>query len=287
MATPFSKEFVRLRAQAGFRSAYQFFRANGGPKVLGCTFSNYLRIERGTNLPQPKRLPLLCSLLRLPLKSEELRRLFSAYFETLLGSAELRDWFLAPFSAAAPPAREAPPSPARQALEKVTRDAARPVSVEQYEAIMATEASYWCYRVLSSTSEARTAGELASMLGLAKRDVEAAARALAKRKVLEALPKGAYRGRAAGEFLVFPESSLIPPMLMRKVFRYNEAMVKRKGALLDVRYCGARADLWKLQGYVSELRESIRALNAYSTTEPSDRSALVFVESRVYKLLDF
>src|SRR5579859_2572495 len=143
MATAFSKAFVRLRQEAGFKTAYEFFHRSGGAKSFGCSFPNYLRIEKGSHLPQPQRLPHLCRLLRLPLKSEELRRLAASYLETWLGSEELLDWMLG--SLEKPQSPEASLDPARQALQKVVRQEARPISLRQYEAIMASPASYWCY----------------------------------------------------------------------------------------------------------------------------------------------
>jgi hypothetical protein len=63
--------------------------------------------------------------------------------------------------------------------------------------------------------------------------------------------------------------------------------MRQGGEVLDSRYWGARVDLNKLQGYIPHFREMIRSLQAYSTSEKSDQSALVFVEGRISKLLDF
>ena len=285
MKTPFSQTFVRLRKEAGFETAYQFYHKSGGAKVLQCSFPNYLRIEKGSHLPQPHRLPLLCTLLRLPLKPEELRTLVRAYLETWTKSKELADWMLLPFGAAAEPAGN--PDPARQALQRLVREEGHPLSLAQYEAVMESAASYWCYRVLTTSKDAYAAADLASMLDIKEAEIGAALESLRRRRIAVRQRDGRYKSPLAGEFILFPDSSLIEPKLMERVFKYNDAMIKKRGKLLDTRYFGTRVDLPKLQGYIPHYREAIRSLNAYTTLEKTPQSALVFVEGRIFKLFDF
>jgi len=286
MPTPFSEAFAGLRSAAGFETAYQFFHKNGGPRVFGCSFPNYLRIEKGTNLPQPQRLPLLCTLLRLPLKSDEMRRLLSAYIETLVGKRDLADWFLAPFSgpAAQPPAVL---DPAKEALGKIVREAMKPASMRQYMALMETPATYWCYRVLTSSKEPLGADELSRLLDIKRPEVDEALASLCRVRIVRRASGRRFMSPYAGQFLLFPDPSVIPKEVMDRVWKYNEAMIKKKGSLVDVRYVGVRADLVRLQGFIPHFREAIRSVNAYSVSEKTPHSALVFVEGRIHKLLDF
>lgn len=285
MNTHFSRTFARLRKEAGFKSAYQFYHKNGGPQVFQCSFPNYLRIEKGSHLPQPKRLPLLVTLLRLPLDSGELRDLIESYLETWLGSKDLLNWFLQPYlprGTALPP-----PDPAKAALSKVIRTDARPVSVSQYEAVMSSAGAYWAFRLLTTSSEAHEEAELAAWTGLRTADLRPGLEALRKERLVERLRDGRWRSPLAGEFLLFPDSRLIPAKTMEKVFRYNEAMVARKGAVVDVRYCGVRADSRAIEGFIPHMREAVRSINAYAQTEKTENSALFFVEGRISRLLDF
>lgn len=285
MKTPFSKAFARLRQQAGFDTAYQFYHKSGGRKVFQCSFQNYLRIENGAHLPQPQRLPLLCTLLRLPLGSEDLRQLVTSYLDTWFKSSELAEWMLRPFRSVEPAAP--PPDPARQALQKLVRESAKPVSVAQYQAIMSSAAAYWCYRVLTTDHGCRQPQDLAKLLGLPPGEVAKGLKALVEEGIAKRRKDGSYESPLAGQFLMFPESSLIKAEVMNRVFKYNADMVKRKGALVDVRYCGVRADAGQLQGYIPHLREAVRGINAYAVDRKTDRSGLFFVETKLYKLLDF
>ncbi|MBI2070780.1 MAG: hypothetical protein HYT79_09300 [Elusimicrobia bacterium] len=285
MVTAFSRVFAKLRKEAGFETAYQFFHKNGGAKVFKCSFPNYLRIEKGTHLPQPKRLPLLCTLLRLPLKSNELKELILAYLTTWLGSKDLTDWVLGPFTNGVGQAMAS--DPGAQALRKVIRDSAQPLALAQYETIMKNRASYWCYRVLTSAKEPFGVQELTKLLGLRTDEIQTALTALEKQLIVKKTKNGRYESPLAGQFLVFPDSNLISKGMMDRVFQYNAEMIKKKGELLDVRYCGVRADTGKIQGFVPHFRDAIRSVNAYAVTEKTDQSALVFVEGRVYKLFDF
>lgn len=285
MDTPFSKTFARLRKEAGFSTAYQFFHKNGGQQVFQCTFPNYLRIEKGSHLPKPKRLPLLITLLRLPMDSRDLRALIESYLETWLGSRDLTDWFLQSFTTHDPAA--APPDPAHAALAKLTRHEARPISAAQYEALMSSAGAYWAFRVLSTSKDAYEIHELAALTGLRSAELRIGLSALRREILVERLRDGRWRSPLAGDFLLFPDSRLISAKTMEKVFRYNEAMVARKGALVDVRYCGLRADARAMEGFLPHFREAIRSVNAYAQSEKSEHSALFFVEGRVQRLLDF
>ena len=285
MPTPFAKTFVRLRREAGFETAYQFFHKNGGAKTFRCSFPNYLRIEKGSHLPQPQRLPLLCSLLRLPLKADEMRHLLCSYLETWVGTKDLADWFLGHLSSASEPAP--PLAPAEQALRRVTRETARTISVKQYEAIMESAESYWCYRVLTTSKDPYRPEDLGKLLKLKTGPIAEALEGLRRYRIIVKERNGGYRSPLSGEFILFPDSQHIDPEIMKRVFKYNSDMIKKRGKVIDVRYCGIRADLRKLQGFIPHFRESIRSVNAYALNDKTDHSALVFVEGKIVKLFDF
>jgi hypothetical protein len=284
----FSQAFVKLRLQAGFETAYQFYHKNGGPRTFQCSFPNYLRIEKGSHLPQPQRLPRLCALLRLPLGSQDLRKLLEAYIESWLGSKDLATWMLGPFASDGKKAQEAPLDPASRALRKVALESAKPISVKQYEAIMSSAGAYWCFRVLTTSLEAFTIDELVKTVELPKKEIEAGVEALRKCGIVSRRRDGRFNSPLAGHhFLLFPDSRLIEPEMMERVFKYNETMIKKRGKLMDVRYMGVRADEAQLQGFIPHFRETIRGLNAYAITEKTDRSGLFFVEGKIFKLFDF
>lgn len=285
MATPFALIFARLRRQAGFETAYQFYHKNGGRRAFGCSFQNYLRIENGANLPVPKRLPELCLHLRLPLRGADMRELLLAYLQTWAGSEDLARWLIGPFEQAerAGPA----PDPAAQALSRVVRDSARPLTLEQYKAVMSSAEAYWCFRVLTTDRKGQTDAGLARILELGKVRIRKGLEALCRCGIARRRRDGAYESPYAGQFLVFPDPALLPPRLKAAAQRYTEDMLRRKGATVDVRHCGVRADSLAISGFVPHLREAIRGVNAYAVFEKSERSAFFLVEGRVSKLFDF
>ena len=283
--TPFSKLFTRLRKAAGFDTAYSFFHGNGGRKVLQCTFSNYLRIEQGETLPPPRRLPVLASLLRLPLKPQELRALVEAYLESWAESADVAEWLARALRAA--PAHELPPDPFRQALHQVVRRSVRPVTTTEYAAIIQDRAAYWCYRALAGSKLAHASAELAVSLGLPEREVRRGLEVLREAGFAKREKDGSYRNRHEGRFLLFPDPSVLPADLVERPLAFNRDMARRKGELLMVRHCGTRVDLDRFEGFLPFFRDAVRSAQAYAVAEPSPRSALVFVEGRVYKALDY
>jgi hypothetical protein len=281
----FSRLFTRLRKEAGFATAYQFFHGNGGRKVFQCTFSNYLRIEKGETLPPPRRLPALASLLRLPLKPEELRALAEAYLETWAGSSEVAEWLGQALRCDS--GREPPPDPSRQALHRVVRQSARPVGMKEYRAIMVDAASYWCYRALAGSSAPHGPAELSRVLGIAEPKVKRGLERLRQAGFAQRRKDGTSFCPAGGQHLLFPDPSTLPAALVERPMKLNRDMARRKGALLMVRHCGIRVDLDRFEGFLPFFREAIRSAQAYSVSEKSRRSALVFIEGRVYKALDF
>lgn len=285
MATPFARIFARLRRQAGFETAYQFYHKNGGRRAFGCSFQNYLRIENGSNLPVPKRLPELCLHLRLPMRGRDMRELLRAYLQTWAGSEEMAQWLIGPFERAE---RDEPaPDPAAQALSRVVRDSARPLTLEQYKAVMSSAEAYWCFRVLTTDREGQTSEALARILGLRKAQIRKGLEALRRCGIARKRRDGGYESPYAGQYLTFPDTTLLPDRLKAASLRYTKDMVRRKGAVVDVRHCGVRADALAIQGFLPHLREAMRGINAYAVYEKTERSGLFLVESKVFKLFDF
>ena len=285
MATPFALIFTRLRRQAGFETAYQFYHKNGGRRAFGCSFQNYLRIENGSNLPVPKRLPQLCLQLRLPLRGADMRELVRAYLQVWAGSEDLAQWLIGPFERAE--RAEPAPGPAAQALSRVVRESARPLTLEQYKAVMSSAEAYWCFRVLTTDRKGQTDVALSRILGLGKARIRKGLEALCRCGIARKRRDGSFESPYVGQYLVFPDPTLLPERLKAAARRYTRDMVRRKGATVDVRHCGVRADALAIQGFLPHLREAIRGVNAYSVIEKTERSALFLVEGRVCKLFDF
>ncbi|MDO8757045.1 MAG: hypothetical protein Q7J64_03440 [Elusimicrobiota bacterium] len=285
MATPFALIFARLRRQAGFETAYQFYHKNGGRRAFGCSFQNYLRIENGANLPVPKRLPELCLHLRLPLRGADMRELLRAYLQTWAGSEDLAQWLIGPFERVERGGTTL--DPAAQALSRVVRDSARPLTLEQYKAVMSSAEAYWCCRVLTNEIKGQTAEGLARILGFSPARIRKGLEALSRCGMARRRRDGGYESPYAGSFLTFPDTTLLPPRLKEAALRYTADMVRRKGAVVDMRHCGVRADAVAVQGFLPHLREAMRGLNAYAVFEKTEHSGLFLVESTVYKLFDF
>jgi hypothetical protein len=282
--TSFSKLFVKFRKEAGFDTAYHFFHGNGGRKVFQCTFSNYLRIEKGRTLPPPKRLQQLAHLLRLPLKPQELRALVEAYLEAWTDSRETAEWVGQALRMEI--GREAPPDPSSQALRKVVRQEVRPVSMKEYEAIIKDRASYWCYRVLAGVDAEYTSAQLAEKTGLPEKEIKKALDSLREAGFVRKEKNGCFRSPFAGRFLLFPDPTALSPELVERPLKYNKDMAAKNGQLLMVRHCGTRVDLDRFEGFLPYFREAVRSAQAYSTSESTGRTGLVYVEGRVYKTLD-
>ncbi|MFC1522930.1 hypothetical protein ACFL6Y_11035 [Elusimicrobiota bacterium] len=285
MPTPFSKVLVRLRKEAGFETAYQFFHKNGGQKVFKYSFTNYLRIENGTHLPQPDRLPLLSYLIRSPITPGQLQELVSAYLKTWLKSEELARWVKNALQDM--PDKKTSLDPGTQALSKLTIEDNIQISIRQHKAILASSGSYWCYRMLASSKQPLTVQTLSKSASLSVKETESGLRILCKEGIAKRLKSGLYESQLPRKHHIFPPVQLQDSSTRGKSMKYITPMLKKRGESIAWHQSCFRVDLDKLYGFVSHLSESAKSLRAYSVSDKKDHSAFVMAEANVYKLFDF
>ncbi len=285
MATPFSTLLAKAREAAGFRSPHDFYKKSGGKRVLGMSFVNYWRLERGETLPKPDRLSLLVSCLRLPHAVPKSRELLRAYLLTLLGSERTYEWM----RAALAPER---PDLSRQAVRRVMEQANYPLSLDQFRAIIRNYPAYWSFVLLCNDRRSWRTADLARKLGAGPRKLAASLKSLARHKLISIGRDGRVSCPFAGKAARLPRPDMASEQDRQRVREYQRRMLKSQGTLLWHVYLLPRAYEPELETYFPHLSQAVGDSHVYALSgEPGEEkpgpTSLFLVEGAVHRLFSF
>lgn len=283
MGTIFSDTLVRLRAAAGFKTAYSFFHENGGQQVLGLSYRKYLLLEQGKNLPALGRLTLLSYALRLTPQGPEANGLAEAWLRSFAGE-EVYQEVLAPL--VAPRAEAKGMTPMHEAMKKNIAEKRYFLTPEQYRAILSSFEAYLCHHALSNESGAWAVEDLAKNLQLDKAKTVAALKALREVKLVKEPRKGVFKSPLAGLQIDAPQFNLLDASFRAKNEEYHKRLVD-SGRNEWFAACLLRADGDVFKGYLPLMSLNMQAAGSYAISKKTPASALFMVESRVVRLRDF
>lgn len=283
MPTIFSETLVRLRAEAGFPTAYRFFHDNGGDKVLGLSYRRYLLIEQGKNLPLIDKLKKLVYALRLVPQSPSANALVVAWLQVMAGEENYRD-LLHPVIA--PRAESKGVSPLHKAIEKNLSDNMYHMTPEQLEAGLANFETYLCYQAMLSETGAWAVPDIAKALQLTEPKTRAALKTLAAAKIIKEVRKDVYKCPLASYTVVTPQLNIAGRGLREKIIEYNRQLVA-SGRNEWRSTCVLRADAEIFKGYTPVLNLAVHTAGSYVVTRKTPKSALFLVEANVTKVRDF
>lgn len=271
---PFGDALARARRERGHASAYAFYRACGGARVLKLAFSNYLAIERGRSLPKGHRVKTILDALGIAAGTETRAALVRIYLLSLTGEASLLDELGAS-------------KPSRVSLEgELARLAVRQRAVnftlEQWRALAQDETAYFVCAYLQNTPGLVSIADIAAALRAREPKIRAALERLASAKLVEVLGR---RARHA-----FPDR-LIQPLpavpatagLKAAINRHFEAFVARGKTVRDFGVL-VRMPARRLDRYAEHLDETLSLSSIYGDSEKAEDSALYGVEAVIRKI---
>lgn len=283
MPTKFSETLVRLRAEAGFSTAYRFFHDNGGDKVLGLSYRRYLLIEQGKNLPLIDKLKKLFYALRLVPQSPNANALVVAWLQVMAGEETYRD-LLHPIIA--PQAESKGVSPLHKAVERTMASDTYHVKPEQFQTVLSSFEAYLCFHAMVSETGAWKIEDLAKALQAELPKVKEAMRHLAGVKLMKEIRKGVYKCPIAGSTLQTPQMNLLGKDAIEKFKAYNRQL-KESGRNEWYSTCMLRADGPAFKGYLPVLNLAVHTAGAYEIKRKTAGSAMFLVEGRITRLRDF
>ncbi|MFC1522963.1 hypothetical protein ACFL6Y_11200, partial [Elusimicrobiota bacterium] len=237
--------------------------------------------------PQPDRLPLLCTLLRIQIAPDKLKTVIGAYLETWIKSKDTAKWMLAPFHNV--PEKKTASDPGTQALKRILNENTLHISLKQYEEILKSPSVFWCFQMLTNSKEPLTAQDFSKAVRMSKKEIEDALGILCKNGIAKRLKNGTYTSPMAGISVVVPARKLRDQVHSKDRIRdFHTAMVKKCGKPITGGYVTTRVNLDELNaGFIPYLWDTLRNVKAYSVSEKKSQSAVIKVEVKIDKLFDF
>ncbi|MBI5201253.1 MAG: hypothetical protein HY925_06675 [Elusimicrobia bacterium] len=277
--TDFSAVLVRQRESAGFPTPFGFYKGRDGRRALGLSFPNYLKLERGQSLPQPKRLEPLLSALGLEPGSAQARELVRAYLRSVLGSDRLLDL-------AAGGAKTDPAPPSWLLAETASRQAIGQrkvqLSLDQYGLLAKEPVAYVCHAVLANTQGWLTKAELSKFSGKPAAAVAKALAALEKAGLAE-LDGAKARSPLAGKFVTPPAATPLTASIYAALQKHRESWA---GRAVRSHYLILRARKDGMESYLPHLADAVSLSAIYGDVKPGDDSEFYLVEGRVTRLFE-
>ena len=279
----FAEALRRLRREAGFASAYQFYHRNGGRRQFPFTYVHYLRLEKGERLPRPRWLAAFLPALRLEPGRAGTRALFLGYLKDLLQTEEAYELVLAPLLGRGAGAPAASPDALRFARSLHTVH----LTPKQFRLIASDEATYWCSELLANDSGSWTAPEAAAALGIPAASARAGLRRLKQAGLARESSPGRYRAREAGKLYAFPGRLAGMGGALEKIERYWERRFRKGGRMAGERVELVRAEDAAVRAYASALAQAVDGANAIATHQKGEATGLFLVQAKVRKLFSF
>ena len=281
MPHAFGTALAEARGAQGFKTPYAFYTARDGRRLLGLSFANYLRIEKGRSLPKPFRLLRLVGALGFSSGEPRAKALIRAYIKSVLGSDEL----LEAREAAAPD-----PAPASWLLaENATRQAigqrAIQLSMEQYRVLAKDPTAYAAHALVCNTHGGLETKELARMLKVSAAALRAALSALCKAGL--ATKRGTViESPFAGKFVTPPTPTPELAGVFAALAKHRAAWLESRARVLDAPYLILRAPKAKMRQYLAHLGDAVRLSAVYGDVKPGEDSEFYLVEGRVMRLFE-
>ncbi|MBI3553270.1 MAG: hypothetical protein HY077_12315 [Elusimicrobia bacterium] len=273
-----------LRAEAGFPSAWAFYKACG-PRVLGCTFKGYLYIEKGRSVPQAKFALRIAAGLKIAGDSRKTKRFATAYLRSLLGRKELAELLIRTLSR--PPDPHGLTSMVQRASQRIYAGKSKAVTQVQAEVLLSDWRTYWCWIAVSDDVGRWSPARLASALGITAAGARASLEMIVKAGLFAKDQRGRYFCPNAGQAFNFPRDSFYLPRSRSLVRQLWAEMGKRKGRVLFDRYFFLRASEADILNYFPYLAQMSHGARVYAVSEKGPDTAFVAVNATVRRLFPF
>lgn len=278
-ARRFAETLIELRREQGFEAPYAFYKARGGPRAFGLSFSNYVAMEKGASLPQPPRVLKLVEALGVTKASPQARRLFEAYVTDLFDDEDVVKALAAPSE----------PVPAPWGLQlaaqvaKVARGGSTVhLSLEQYRVLAEDPVAYACHVYLSNTLAAVPVEELARRV---RQPASAVSKALL---VLRDAGLAKLQGKTAESPLA---GRALPPLAATPATAAIHAKLKKvregwlaDGEVLDAPFRLFRAKSHQILTLGPYIQDVLNMVGFFGRAEPAPDSSIHFIEGRVVRV---
>lgn len=281
MPYPFAETLTQYRKDAGFKTAYAFFHANGGKDLFKVSYRMYLQYEDGHRLPRFDMMGAYFFALRLTQRSAPAAEFICAWLKSSLGSDNYRA-FLEPLISI--PA-ETVSGPLHKAIQVSLSEKKVYVSPEQLEAIGKDKNTHLCWILLSNDKGIWTPVQFAKYAGITEGEAVSAMKTLTSAGILKRKANGGCLCPMAGAMVEFPHGTTYLGLFNRmselreQLLSSGNVVYKRRGLL--------RASLGRLANVAPLLSLNVSTAQSYAVYEKQKDTALFAVECSIVKVLDF
>ncbi|MBI3547708.1 MAG: hypothetical protein HY078_01525 [Elusimicrobia bacterium] len=280
-----AQTLIKLRAQAGYPSARAFFKDRGGQRHFGCTYRQYVNIERGRSTPGPRLLEKIAVGLRLLEDKENARDFFKAYLLAISKSADLVDLIVAAFTPTPDSMHKAQPEMV-SSLVRSFETKTKVLSREASEYIAASPDHFWPFTILENDSGHWEPQALADAAGLQAAKVKRTLERLVEFKLVQRDREGKY-------FIQDPD---------RVVFRHPSDRIFSATGPLTQMWEGmaaqdenpvlrsaffARAAESEVRQYAPFLLKALWGASVVATTKKAPDTAFFLMQVSIRKVLPF
>lgn len=279
--THFSKALCAARRSAGFATAYRFIHDNGAQK-LRITYRRYLLIEQGITLPDFRLLAGLINALHLIPNSAAAREMVESWLRTIAGDVQY-ETLIKPIMAVSRNAIAT--SPLHTAMENMLQRNKQHIAPVQAAVLAENYCNYLCFLILSNDSASWTPQTLAAQTGQPLDDVKRTLDAFHRVKLVKRDRRGAYRYPDPETLKEFPQMDGREHTARELKTSAERCVAGGEEIFQTLNF--VRVDVNDFSNFLHIMRLNVQTSEAYSTTKKTGSSALLAVEGRVTKIMDF
>ncbi|MFH2203305.1 MAG: hypothetical protein ABIJ96_09345 [Elusimicrobiota bacterium] len=281
----FSNTLQTLRSDAGHNSARSFYQDSGGRVFFGCTYRQYLNVEKGVSAPGAKLVEKISQALRLPYDASRRKEFVESYLKSLVGTESLFKLIVSAMTSTVRSA-EVPVAPLRKAMVRNYEARSIPFTKEQASCVNSSSELYWVFTVLANDIGHWSVAELAKATGFQQPVVKKSLKRLLKVKLVSEDKKGEYYCPNAGKVYLYPRTDYYDPNLdgLRKLW---DQMGDRRGGIMMKQHLFTRASELELREYYPHLIQSVQAADVCTTDRKGPDTAFFLIETVVRKVMPF
>lgn len=281
----FSRTLCQLREGVGYESARGFYIGRGGARHFGCTYRQYLNVEKGRSLPGPRLMEKIAVGLRLIEDKSRARLFFTAYLHSISRNEDIVRLIVDAFSEKSAAMDEQQPAMIRAMAQNAEKHT-KVFTKAQSEFITASKEHYWPFAMLANDSGSWSPEEIAAAADLSAAGVRKTLAKLVTLKLVAKDKKGRYYCPDGDVTYRHPRDRIFQGALKPLKNIWLE-LAEKKGGVVVQNNLFQRASEADIRQYIPYLVQCLKGSAVCSTKKKGPDSGFFLVEIGVRKVCDF
>jgi hypothetical protein len=281
----FSVTLCELRESVGYDSARGFFNGRGGVKHFGCTYRQYLNVEKGRSLPGPRLMEKIAVGLRLIEDKPRAKRFFTSYLHSISRSEDLVRLIAGAFSDKSSEMEREQPAMVGS-MARNTEKHTKVFTKAQSEFITGKREHYWPWALLANDSGKWSPEKIAGIVDLKPASVKKTLDRLVKLKLVSKDRSGKYFCPDGDTTYRHPRDRIFQGALKPLKNIWLE-LSDKKGGVVVQNNLFQRASEADIRQYIPYLVQCLKGSAVCSTKKKGPDTGFFIVEIGVRKVCDF